>query len=239
MSDWANSILSQTYRPIQVVVVEDGSPDNTYDILKSLEVKFKKEDIEYKLIRNSENLSCGTSYNIGLQYVKGEYVGVLDSDDVLEPFACEKVSSLYQKYSDITWIYTQFDWCNQKLRSIRRGFNQCPGNNQSLLSMAERRIHGFGHWRTFSSRFPQPNKLFKEGLRCSVDKYMGYRLEEYGTGGFFDEMCYKYRSRDKVEKTVSSTKEAIEVWKKVVKDAQNRRKLYKRVPFKIIELREN
>ena len=104
----------------------------------------------------------------------------------------------------------------------RRGFSCHPGKYGSLLDMGIAGKHGFSHWRTFSNRCLRPDKLFKDGLKCAVDKYMGYRLEENGIGMFVDKICYKYRQR--LSYSISTSEPTRKVWKQIIKEASNRRK---------------
>jgi len=230
---WANSIISQTYRPLGVVMVDDLSTDATISMIDKIKKCFKEAKVEFKYIRSLERLYCGSAYKLVQENAKGTYFGVLDSDDMLEPFACEFVANLYDDNPKIDFIYTQFLWCRENMKPIKKGFCRAPGKNESILSMEERRIHCFGHWRTFHNRFLRPEKLFKSGLKCSVDKYMGFRLEEFGRGMFVNKVCYKYRSG--TSNSVSKTKVAIDVWKKIIKQAKERRKKYNLEPFKITE----
>jgi hypothetical protein len=111
------------------------------------------------------------------------------------------------------------------MRRKRRGFCDYPKNGESLLDMGDKRIHGYGHWRTFNHKIKKPAKLFGRNLKCAVDKHMGYRLEEIGSGLFVDRVCYRYRQHPVGSpESVSSTKYALEVWQKVREDAHKRRK---------------
>ncbi len=223
-NDWANSILEQKYRPLEVVVANDASTDNSMKLLEGFADKFKSEGIEYRLINNFDRLHCGSSYRNLVQYVTGSYVGVLDSDDMLTNDAVKYVMGVYDRNQDIDWIYTQFEICDMNMKTKRRGFCNYPKNGESLLEMGDKRIHGYGHWRTFSHKIKKPAKLFGRSLICSVDKHMGYRLEEMGPGLFVDRVCYRYRQHPVGSpESVSSTKKAIEVWAKVRKDAHKRR----------------
>ena len=125
------------------------------------------------------------------------------------------------------------------MKPRRKGFCCCPGKRETLLDLGNRRVHGFGHWRTFCYRFPRPGKLFGKKLKCGVDKFMGYRLEEFGQGMFVDRICYKYRQHPVGSpKSVSSTKEAINVWSDIKKRAAARRKRYNLKPLQIINCKK-
>ena len=235
LGQWSASILAQKHRPLEVVYVDDGSNDNTLHKLSDINRKFKEAGIELKVLRNEERQFCGTSYNKGLKEATGDFLGVLDSDDMLEKDAVEYIIKQYLKHPEVTWIYTQFAVCDHEMKYRHKGFSRLPRAGWNMLDMGKRRKHTYSHWRTFSYRFPRPDKLFKKGLRCSVDKYMGYRLEEFGKGAFIDKMCYKYRQGGN-KKNISSTEPTKVVWGKIVEEAIGRRKRYKLKAHSIIEL---
>jgi len=237
LKDWKDSILAQKYRPLEVVLANDLSTDNTSDIMKGMEQDFKNAGIEFKPINNEKRLHCGSSYRNLVEYATGDYMGVVDTDDMLMNDAVEYIMGVYKKNPNISWIYTQFDIYDATLRHRKRtGFNCLPKAGKSMLDMGKIGMHTYGHWRTFSSKIERPDKLFCKGLTCSVDKYMGYRLEEFGPGMFVNKVCYKYRQHPVGSKnSVSSTKYAMEQWKKVIKESYDRRKRYNYIPYPILK----
>jgi glycosyltransferase involved in cell wall biosynthesis len=237
LGDWASSILKQDYRPLEVILVDDKSTDNTNEVLKGIEKDFLNNNIEFKRFYNEKQLYCGSSYKKALENATGSYLGVLDADDMLTDGAVEYIMNLYKEHSDIAWIYTQFLWCNEQMNKKRNGFNRAPEKGKSLLDLADRGIHGVGcGWRTFSYKIKKPEKLFKDGLTCSVDKYMCYRLEEAGNGIFVDKICYQHRGHPKGSTdSVSSTKDAMTMWKTVIQKTHNRRKKYDKKTYPIIK----
>ncbi len=73
-----NSILNQTYKNIEIIVVDDSSQDNTFQKVNQFSNKIHK--ITY--IRNKKNVGPAVSRNIGIRKSKGDYIAFLDSDDV-------------------------------------------------------------------------------------------------------------------------------------------------------------
>lgn len=73
-----NSILRQTFKDIEIILVDDGSTDNTLNILKEYEKRFPN----VKVIESS-NLGAGGARNIGLDASHGEYILFVDADDFL------------------------------------------------------------------------------------------------------------------------------------------------------------
>jgi len=236
LPELVNSVIAQTYRPIEHVLVNDKSTDGTMKIIGNIREKYKKAGIEFKFINAPRKLYCGSAYHLGLKNATGNYFGVLDSDDALEPYACKFVAGLYEKFHQVGWVYTQYNKYNRSMdRIIKRGWCNVPNKKGTLLSMAKKGIHKYSHWRTFSDRVPNRNTLFKKRLRCCVDKYLGYRLEELAIGMFADKVCYRYRTRRKGEKPIVHFEPLREVWTKVINEAKRRRKEQQIKCYKILK----
>ncbi len=235
--EWSDSILVQEYRPLEVVVANDCSTDNSLAVLVSLSKKFKNKDIELKIINNKKRIYCGSSYRNLVNMATGGYLGVVDSDDMLVDDAVEYIMNLYNKYPEIGWIYTQFDTCNRTMKSLHLGISRAPKQGMSMLDMGELRKHTYSHWRTFNRKIPKPTTLFNKNLKCAVDKYMGYRLEELALGMFVDRICYRYR--EGVKKSVASTERTKYTWKRIVIDARERRNRKDLKPFPIVVHKES
>lgn len=90
-----NSILNQTYKNIELIVVEDCSTDNTLKIIKDLQ----KTDITFpiNLVQNKENVGAGLSRRYGIQNATGEFVMLLDADDWLKEDYIEKLVQRQQE----------------------------------------------------------------------------------------------------------------------------------------------
>ncbi len=75
-----DSILNQTYRDIEVLLIDDGSPDRCGEICD----EFAKKDQRIRVF-HTENKGLSAARNLGLREAKGEYIGFVDSDDWIEP----------------------------------------------------------------------------------------------------------------------------------------------------------
>ena len=81
-----DSILGQSLRDIEVICVDDGSPDGSIDILN----RYAEQDCRVKVIRQ-RNKKQGGARNTGLDAASGEYIGFVDSDDYIDADFYEKL----------------------------------------------------------------------------------------------------------------------------------------------------
>jgi glycosyltransferase involved in cell wall biosynthesis len=79
------SILEQTYKDIEVVIVDDCSSDNTYQICK----KYAEKDQRIRLLRNDVNSGIAVSLNKALIHASGDYIVRMDADDISLPYRIE------------------------------------------------------------------------------------------------------------------------------------------------------
>ena len=75
------SILSQTYRDYEIIVIDDGSNDGSYSKAESILKQYSKSSIIFK----QQNSGVGSARNKGVELSRGEYICFLDSDDWWEP----------------------------------------------------------------------------------------------------------------------------------------------------------
>lgn len=94
-----NSILAQTYRPIEYIYVDDGSTDGTKDIVLGYKTIFEEQDFTFKYIYK-ENGGVSSAINEGLKYVTGKYLGWPEYDDILTPDSIEKRVQYLEEHED-------------------------------------------------------------------------------------------------------------------------------------------
>ena len=84
------SIVDQTYRNLEIILVDDGSPDRCPQICD----KWAESDARIKVIHKT-NEGVSAARNTGLQAAKGDFIYFVDSDDVIVPHLCEKVMEIF------------------------------------------------------------------------------------------------------------------------------------------------
>lgn len=98
-----DSLVNQTLENIEIICVDDGSRDNSLDILN----EYGKKDMRVKVIINTvEGVGAGCARNTGLKLAKGEYILIVDSDDY---FHLEMLEKIYSKAVETNADIVMFD----------------------------------------------------------------------------------------------------------------------------------
>lgn len=84
-----NSIIDQTYQNLEIILVDDGSPDNSGAICD----EFAAKDSRIKVIHKKNGGTC-EARNVGMEFATGEYMSIIDGDDWLEPDYVEYLMKL-------------------------------------------------------------------------------------------------------------------------------------------------
>ena len=100
-----NSLVNQTLKEIEVIVVNDGSPDNSQNIIDKYVKKYPKKVKSFI----KENGGQGSARNLGLEHAKGEYISFIDSDDWIDNEALEKMYNLAKKKNSDVVICDMID----------------------------------------------------------------------------------------------------------------------------------
>lgn len=88
-----DSVIKQTLKDIEIICIDDGSKDSTGEILDD----YAKKDERVKVI-HKVNTGYGHSMNVGLQNATGEYIGIVETDDYVDPDMFEKLYEAAKKY---------------------------------------------------------------------------------------------------------------------------------------------
>ena len=122
-----NSLLSQTLEDIQIILVNDGSKDNSGNIAKEYE-KNNKDRVIYV---EKENGGLSDARNYGLKYATGDFIAFLDSDDYIEKNAYEE---MYNKAIEENSDYVECDFIWEFPNKIRVDKQYPYKNKKEMLS---------------------------------------------------------------------------------------------------------
>ena len=94
------SILAQTFRDFELVIVDDGSTDDTAEIVRSF------HDERIVLLRNERNLGLTASLNRGLRASRGEWIARQDADDISDPVRLAREADFFSNHPDTVLVGT-------------------------------------------------------------------------------------------------------------------------------------
>ena len=103
ITETIESVISQTYKNWEVIIVNDGSTDHTES--KIIPYLDKNIDISYYSIKNS---GVANARNYGIDRANGEYIAFLDSDDTFEPNNLELKVKTLSENTNIDWVYSDY-----------------------------------------------------------------------------------------------------------------------------------
>lgn len=169
------SIIDQTYHPIEIIVVDDGSTDQTETVVKGFEA-----DVKY--MRNEQPMGAATARNRGVEAANGKFIAGLDDDDEWHPERIERLVKAYDSSfscvtSDVRFRYQRraAAWSKPEIITPDDLFYSNQVGNQVLVSR-ERLLDVGGYdenleaaqdydlWIRLSTRFG-PVKNVKEQLQ--------------------------------------------------------------------------
>lgn len=109
-----SSVVNQSFQNIEIILINDGSTDNSLVICK----EWERKDIRIKVL-TQKNLGVSSARNLGIAYAHGEYVMFVDSDDYMLPDMCKTMLNvLHSKQADCVICGIQEPggglWCPQK-----------------------------------------------------------------------------------------------------------------------------
>lgn len=140
------SIVNQTLEEIEIILINDGSTDNSHIICEEYSRKYPKK-IRYI---NNKNIGCSATRNLGISLAKGEYIAFVDSDDYIEQ---EMYQEMYEKAK------------KENLDIVVCGINYINEQTQKIKKSIPINIKEKNDYLYYKNRMANPvNKLFKKSL---------------------------------------------------------------------------
>lgn len=120
LDECLKSIVNQTFKDIEIICVNDGSKDNTLGIIQSYAAKDKR----IKII-DKPNSGYGDSMNKGFAMATGEYIGIVESDDFIEPGMFEKLyETAIEHDADVVKSNFWFYWSKPEKNELHEYFRK-------------------------------------------------------------------------------------------------------------------
>ncbi len=155
------SVLAQTYRSVEVIIVDDGSTDDTFERLASYQSRLT--------ILKTNHGGAPHARNVGVQVARGKYVAFLDSDDRYLPHKLKLQVQVLERFPDVDLVYSEFS-----------GFGDGVTEEFHLKSY---HAPAFRNGETYDRYFERAIVLRDVGIECppwSERKlYIGHIFDQY------------------------------------------------------------
>lgn len=145
------SVLSQTYRDFEVIVVDDGSTDCTWLVL---DPHINRGEIRYI---QQENAGPATARNTGIRNAIGKYIVLLDADDLLYDTCLEALSVFLRRCPEVDFLFTNYDIFDET-----GVINNSGIDTWRIFRTIPHRLTGTGEW------------VFTESLTKYIIRYGGF-----------------------------------------------------------------
>ncbi|MDG5499009.1 glycosyltransferase [Marinobacter sp. BGYM27] len=187
-----SSVLFQSYRKFEIIVVDDGSSDGSYGFLKDLEAKESKVSLYFH--DDNKNKGQSASINLGIKKANGEFVVILDSDDYLDNKTLERHVNFLNRNKDVDIVYGNGAAVDKYGNYLN--FNTLPENHvevgdpNCLLLNCYIALPGGSMVRSFV--YCEVGD-FEESFRAGQDHDMALRIFEKYKVAYLPEIAFYYR----------------------------------------------
>jgi glycosyltransferase involved in cell wall biosynthesis len=181
------SILNQTYKNLEIVVIDDASIDNTINIVK------RYEDKRIRLFINDKNLGISKNMNKGIKLSHGKYLAIMDADDWSYPYRIEEEVKLMEENPKVVLCSGYMDICDENLNiKNRRTYPLTDEEIRRAIVRYDPISHPASMWRM--------SELLKTGLYSKNfpicrDYDLIVRISEFGKYQNIPKPLIKYRVR--------------------------------------------
>lgn len=181
VAEAVDSILSQNYKNIEYIVINDGSSDSTYQILK-------KYDKKIKLI-NQNNIGAVATLNKGWSLSNGKYLSYLSADDILSPQAISTMVNILESNKNIMCAYPNSDLIDKHSKVIKK--NVCKETNLSDLVIKQECYIGPG--AVFRADYYRKIGSWDQSFTLAPDRDFWIKLLKYGSFYMHPDSMAQYR----------------------------------------------
>ena len=189
-----NSVVNQTYANLEILLVDDGSSDQSSQICDD----YAQKDSRIKVI-HTKNGGPSAARNCALKICTGEYIGFVDSDDWIAPDMYETLyDNLYSNNADISIVGYAMVWSSGKIQKQSESSAFFTWSHDKLMEewMGQRYFKGFMCDKLFrrelfaSIRFPE-GQNYMEDVAIGIDLY-----DQCDKAVYTGKCCYYYFQRE-------------------------------------------
>ena len=190
LSESIESILNQTFKNFELLIVDDGSTDKSWEIVKS----YEKLDKRITAIRNKKNLRISAALNKGLRIAKGKYIIRMDADDWSYPNRFEKQYRFMEEHSEIGVSGGAIEVCNDEFKIInRRDYPLSDNKVRKIIFRYSPFAHPATIWRKEAMKRAGGYNL---NIPLSQDYDLYFRMGKISKFGNLRDVLLKLRTHD-------------------------------------------
>lgn len=180
LQEQIESILAQTYKNLEVIVVDDCSTDKTVDIIKT----YSEKDSRIKLFRNEVNFGFNKNFEKAIDLTSGDYIAISDQDDIWLP---HKLQQLFDNIKNNWLIFSNSSYLGDSKQGRLLNNFKLPSNYKGILL----RNHVTGHTSLLHRDFL--NFVLPFPWDGYYDWWMGFVASYHNKVAFLDEVLTLYR----------------------------------------------
>ena len=187
------SVTDQTYKNLEIILVDDGSPDNCPEMCD----QWAKKDERIKVI-HKRNGGLSSARNAGLDSATGDYIMFADSDDWMEPDMAEFLYRLIVKYdADISRCGFYFDDNGTLKKETEDDSVKLPNYNELIIDLLNCKYTSGVVWNKLFKADKIQNHRYLDDDGCSEDIMFNFRFYAQDTKAVFCDLPkYHYTVRD-------------------------------------------
>lgn len=204
------SVINQTYDKWELIIIDDGSIDNSYQIAK----KWVDNDHRIRILHHpsGSNRGVSASRNLGIKFASGEWVSFLDADDFWKEGKLDEEYKIISSHEDIVLIYS---------KAIVKDPNNLVYRNESVFGSGiegkvtdpfKRLINGFlVSMSSISVKMEalKETRGFSEALHFAEDTLFIHQILEFGSIYLIDEPLSYYRLYETSTSTIINKRQKI------------------------------
>lgn len=159
LAEAIDSVLNQTYRCFELILIDDGSSDRSLDIMKEYEARDERI-----VVVAQENLGVSTTMNQAISLAKSDWIVRMDADDVMEPTRLERALAFLAEHPDVAVTSSLVTYIDASGRVLGKSAPEFTTDEEVRKAREEGRLIGFH----------QPGALMRKDVVMGIG---GYRSE--------------------------------------------------------------
>ena len=200
-----SSVINQTYKNLEILLIDDCSTDNSYNILK----EYANKDNRIKLFHNEQNKHVSATRNVGIKNATGKYLYFIDSDDFIDNDYIEHLVKTAEKENADIVVNTNMYSCKNKRKKIHdltRQFRTTPKDDYKILA---NKFFPSVCNRLFKRELQiEYNILFPDGIKYLEDGYFNVLYFSVSNNvSFISPNSYYYRVIENSNSVMSNLKQ--------------------------------